>query len=119
MISYVWFFTLFVVALKGDSTRSDRRRSVKKANHKIDLEHDFLCFIVQCRSRRRRVRNMELRESRVDHSLGRIVKVPLALIHGTRISDPDAGKIASIVARGCAPIRGSRITCRHAFHSQK
>lgn len=41
MILYVSFFTLFVVALKGDSTRSDRWRSVKKANHKIDLEHDF------------------------------------------------------------------------------
>lgn len=41
MILYVSFFTLFVMASKGDSTRSDRWRSVKKANHKIDLEHDF------------------------------------------------------------------------------
>lgn len=29
------------MALEGDSTRSDRWRSVKKANHKIHLENDF------------------------------------------------------------------------------
>lgn len=32
---------VFVVALVGDSTLSDRWKSVKNVDGKIDLEHDF------------------------------------------------------------------------------